>query len=377
MMADDQTKKIVTIVGARPQFIKCAVLSKELRKKHDEVIVHTGQHYDKDMSDVFFEELSIPYPDYNLKVGSGLQGKQTGDMLSSIEQVLLKEEPDLVVVYGDTNSTVAGALAASKLHIRIAHVEAGLRSYDKTMPEEINRIVTDHISDLLFAPTINAANILTKEGLTDGIYVVGDVMVDSILTNLDIARRRSGILEKLGVGDRGYLVATIHRQSNTDHISNLMNIIKALSESKRKVVFPMHPRTRNCLIANSMLDKLPSNLIVTEPLGYLDMLRIMSAAEKIVTDSGGIQKEAYVMRVPCITVRDSTEWIETVQDGWNVLVGNDSLKLLDEIYHFSPYGARSNPYGEGDACAKIAAIIDGNVCEERIPLLASLSQPQL
>jgi UDP-N-acetylglucosamine 2-epimerase (non-hydrolysing) len=354
-----QVKKIVTIVGARPQFIKCAPLSKELRKEHEEIVVHTGQHYDHDMSDVFFEELSIPFPDYNLKIGSGAQGKQTGDMLAAIEQVLIKEEPELVIVYGDTNTTLAGALAASKLHINVAHVEAGLRSYDKTMPEEINRKMTDHISDLHFAPTTNAAYNLRKEGIVDGVYVVGDVMVDAVLQYLQVARSKSRILDRLNVDHKGYLLATVHRQSNTDNIENLLNIVKALGASKRTVVFPVHPRTKNCLVANGMWDKLPSNIIAIEPLGYLDMLRLTYSADKVITDSGGIQKEAYIMHAPCITVRDTTEWVETIADGWNVLVGTDVDRIITEIEYFNPVGAHSNPYGDGRASVKINRVIDG------------------
>jgi UDP-N-acetylglucosamine 2-epimerase (non-hydrolysing) len=350
--------KIVTIVGARPQFIKCASLSKELRKHHEEVLVHTGQHYDYGMSDVFFEELSIPQPDYNLKIGSNTQGKQTGEMILSIEQVLLKEEPNLVLVYGDTNSTLAGALAASKLNIKIAHVEAGLRSFDRQMPEEVNRVITDHVSTLLFPPTKIAAKNLEREGIVSGVHVVGDVMVDSILSNLEIARTKSTIIDDLNCQAGEYFVATIHRQSNTDNIENMTNIINTLERSKKKVVFPLHPRTRNCLARKGLMEKMPLNIITTEPLGYLDMLRLMSSADKIITDSGGIQKEAYIMRIPCITVRDTTEWTETIEDGWNVLVGTDMVKLSQELEHFKPSGSISNRYGSGDACRKIAEIFD-------------------
>jgi UDP-N-acetylglucosamine 2-epimerase (non-hydrolysing) len=350
--------KIATIVGARPQFIKSASLSKELRKHHDEIIIHTGQHYDYGMSDVFFKELSIPYPDYNLKIGSKSQGQQTGEMLASIEQVLVKETPDLVLVYGDTNSTLAGALAASKLNIKIAHVEAGLRSFDRRMPEEINRVITDHISNLLFAPTENAARNLKAEGITDGVHVVGDVMVDSIMANMKIAKDRSTILTTLDVQDKDYLVATVHRQSNTDNIENLTSIIRTLGLSKKRVIFPVHPRTRACLLKSDLWNRLPNNIIATEPLGYLDMLRLMSSAEKIVTDSGGIQKEAYIMRVPCITVRDTTEWMETVEDGWNVLVGTDMDKLSRAIEDFKPAGPSKQRFGSGKACNKIVDILD-------------------
>lgn len=351
--------KIASVIGARPQFIKCAALSKELRKGHEEVIIHTGQHYDYGMSEIFFQELSIPHPDYNLNVGSNTQGRQTGDMLSSLEDVLVKERPDLVLVYGDTNSTLAGVLAASKLNMRIAHVEAGLRSFDRTMPEEINRVVADHLSSLLFVPTVNAANNLHKEGIFQGVYVVGDVMVDALLSNLTVARERSTVLERLGLAEKDYLVATIHRQSNTDDLSALASTIGAMGRSQRKIVFPVHPRTRNRLMSAGMWDDLPSNIITTEPLSYLDMLRLMNSADKIVTDSGGIQKEAYVMKVPCITVRSNTEWTETIEDGWNVLVGSDPEQLLDAISSFLPTRPQTDPYGRGDAAVNIAKIIDG------------------
>jgi UDP-N-acetylglucosamine 2-epimerase (non-hydrolysing) len=350
--------KIATIVGARPQFIKCAVLSRELRKNHQEIIIHTGQHYDYGMSDLFFEELSIPHPDYNLAIGSGTHAQQTGNMLAGIEAVLVKEKPDLVIVYGDTNSTLAGALAASKLNIKLAHVEAGLRSFDRSMPEEINRVVTDHLSNLLFAPTEVGAKNLAKEGVVEGVHIVGDVMVDSLLFNKEKANERSKILEKLGLQKHEYLVATVHRQSNTDNIENLKNIIEALGAAEQKVVFPIHPRTMGNLKNNNLADKLPKNIIPVEPLGYLDMVQLMSYARKIITDSGGIQKEAYILHVPCITVRDTTEWVETVEDGWNILVGTDKERIVNAIKEFEPAGPQSDRYGDGHASEKIGAIID-------------------
>jgi UDP-N-acetylglucosamine 2-epimerase len=350
--------KIVTIVGARPQFIKCALLSKQLRKKHDEIIVHTGQHYDYGMSEVFFKELSIPIPDYNLQIGSSSQGKQTGDMLSAIEQVLIRETPELVLVYGDTNSTLAGALAASKLNIKLAHVEAGLRSFDRRMPEEINRVVTDDVSDLLFTPTKVAAENLEKEGITKGVHIVGDVMVDSLLANIEVAKKNSTIVSDLGLQPGNYLVATIHRQSNTDNIINLRKIMMALEKTKQTIVFPIHPRTKKSLVDHGMWGKLSYNIIIVEPLGYLDMLNLMSSAKKIVTDSGGIQKEAYILRIPCITVRDTTEWVETLEDGWNILVGTNPEKIAREIRLFEPTSPHSNRYGSGNTCKKITEILD-------------------
>jgi len=320
--------KIVSIVGARPQFIKCAPLSRELRKVHHEILVHTGQHYDHDMSDIFFEELNIPKPDYNLGIGSGSHGEQTGKMLTEIEKVLLKEKPDLVLVYGDTNSTLAGALAAVKLHIRVAHVEAGLRSFDRNMPEEINRVLTDHISDILFCPTQTAVDNLSKEGITQGVHLVGDVMLDALEYNKTVAEKKSKILEVLGLKKDKYLVITIHRPSNTDSRENLNNIIKALREIGEAVVFPVHPRTKKFLQEYGL--DFPANVRLMDPLGYLDMLKLMAGARKILTDSGGIQKEAYMLGVPCVTLRENTEWVETLEGGWNVLVGGAGIDIMGE-----------------------------------------------
>lgn len=324
--------KIVSIVGARPQFIKCAPVSRELRKKHDEVLVHTGQHYDRGMSGIFFEELNIPMPDYNLNVGSGTHGKQTGAMLAGIEEILINERPDIVLVYGDTNSTVAGALAASKLHIKVAHVEAGLRSYDLSMPEEINRILTDHISSILFCPTQTAVNNLEKEGITKGVLLVGDVMADAMEYNRTMAERVSHIVDNLGITKGKYLVVTIHRPGNTDNKSRMADIMGVLGESEEDVIFPAHPRTLKYLKEYDILGNLRKNVKIIEPLGYLDMLMLMSSANKVITDSGGVQKEAYLLKVPCITLRENTEWIETVESGWNDLVDANKGRLLDMIH---------------------------------------------
>lgn len=323
--------KIVSIIGARPQFIKCSPVSRELRRRHEEVLVHTGQHYDYGMSEVFFKELEIPEPDYNLGVGSGTHGRQTGAMLAGIEEVLLKERPDLVLVYGDTNSTIAGALAAAKLHVRVAHVEAGLRSFDRSMPEEINRVLTDHVSDLLFCPTQTAVDNLAREGIVEGVSLVGDVMADALEYNRKIAEKKSSILERLGLVKGSYLAVTIHRPSNTDDKKHLSDIIGALGECDAKVVFPVHPRTMKYMKEYGLLEGLPPNIMLTEPLGYLDMLKLMSNADKILTDSGGVQKEAYLLKVPCITLRENTEWVETLDTGWNVLVGADRQKILGAI----------------------------------------------
>jgi len=349
--------KIISIVGARPQFIKCAPLSNELRKTNEEKIVNTGQHYDLEMSEIFFKELNIPHPDYNLGIGSGTHGEQTGRMLIEIEKILMHEKPDLVLVYGDTNSTIAGALAASKIGIRVAHVEAGLRSFDRSMPEEINRILTDHISSLLFCPTPQAVTKITLEGIVSGVYMVGDVMQDALLIYSAAAGKVSNIIRKLDLNVNEYFVITVHRPGNTDNKENLRSIIEALKRLERKVVFPVHPRTEKYLKEYGFWEKMPSNVIMIKPLGYPDMLHLMNNADKILTDSGGIQKEACMLGKPCITLRDNTEWVETVDAGWNVLVGADMEKIVDAVNHFKFSKSRIPLYGE-NASKKIVEIID-------------------
>jgi len=349
--------KIVSIVGARPQFIKCSPVSKELRKDHQEILVHTGQHYDYEMSKLFFEEMGIPKPDYNLDVGSGPQGKQTGEMLIKIEKVLLEEKPDFVLVYGDTNSTLAGALAATKLHIKVGHVEAGLRSFDTSMPEEINRILTDHASDILFVPTKTAVENLKKEGISDRVHLTGDVMYDALLHNIKIAEK-SNILETLHVTSKDYFLVTIHRQSNTDDAENLSNILNALSQVEGKVLFPVHPRTQKFIKTYGLEEKIKDNVSLVKPVGYIDFLWLEKNAKKILTDSGGIQKEAYLLKIPCITLRENTEWIETVEDKWNVLVGADKEKIVDAAKSFTPPQKQSNHFGDGKASKKIKNVLD-------------------
>ncbi len=349
--------KVVSVVGARPQFIKCAPVSHELRKEHEEILVHTGQHYDPEMSEVFFEELQIPKPDYHLDVGSGSHGKQTGAILERVEDVLIQEGPDFVIVYGDTNSTIAGALAAAKLHIPVAHVEAGLRSFDRTMPEEINRVVTDHISDILLCPTRTAMDNLVKEGIINGRYMVGDVMVDALRHNTGIAEKKSRIIENLGLKDGDYYVATVHRPGNTDEQKNLAAIVEALKESGKTVVFPVHPRTKKYLHSYGLWDSSSENIRYIDPLGYIDMLHLMKHARKILTDSGGIQKEAYVMGVPCITLRENTEWLETLVGGWNVLAGADKHRILEAIMADGMTSADNTVFGKGDSAKKIVQAV--------------------
>jgi UDP-GlcNAc3NAcA epimerase len=308
--------KVVTFVGARPQFVKCGIVSPHLRKVAAEVLVHTGQHYDSNLSEVFFNELQIPEPHYNLGVGSGLSGWQTGKMLHLSEEVLLKEKPDFVLVYGDTNSTLAGALAAAKLGIPIVHVEAGLRSFNRGMPEEINRVIADHVSSILFCPTESAVKNLVREGISRDVHLVGDVMYDALLANVQIAEKKSSILPRLRLHPKTYLLATVHRAENTNETKNLERIAAALIElakSEDTVVFPVHPRTRERLEQIGM--EKPPNLLIVDPVSYFDMLILEKNAIVIVTDSGGVQKEAYWFSVPCVTVRKETEWVETVKSG--------------------------------------------------------------
>lgn len=347
--------KIVTIVGARPQFIKAAPVSRALREAgHIEFLVHTGQHYDGNMSAVFFQELEIPEPDVNLGVGSGPHGWQTDQMLMRIEEVLLTEKPDWVLVYGDTNSTLAGALAAAKLHVPVGHIEAGLRSFNREMPEEHNRVLTDHCSKLLFCPTRTAVDNLAKEGITRGAHLVGDTMYDSVLQFAEIARQRSTILEDLGLEPKGYLLATLHRPSNTDIPENLRNILTAFFEIGKPLVFPAHPRTRRKIAElDGAFQAEPEmyNVRMIEPVGYLDMLVLEENAQLILTDSGGMQKESYFLETPCITLRNETEWLELLELGVNVLAGarkenivREAAGMLDVELNF-----KGGLYGDGKA----------------------------
>ena len=352
--------KIVTVIGARPQFIKAAPVSKAFKEAGiTEFLIHTGQHYDYGMSQVFFEELNIPEPNVNLSVGSGDHGWQTAQMLIGIEKVLLAEKPDWVLVYGDTNSTLAGALAAVKLRIPLAHVEAGLRSFNREMPEEHNRVLTDHCADLLFCPTQIAVDNLAKEAITRRVHLVGDTMYDAILQFGEIARQRSTILRDLGLQQKGYLLATVHRQSNTDNPENLRNILAAFAEIEEPIIFPVHPRTRQKITELDLYNPKSEtcaepgrsirNPRFIEPVGYLDMLMLERSARMILTDSGGIQKEAYWLGVPCITLRDETEWVETVQTGWNVLAGADIERILQSVRSVTLPIIRPAIYGDGHA----------------------------
>jgi UDP-GlcNAc3NAcA epimerase len=354
-------KKIVTIIGARPQFIKAAVLSRLIRSaawnnKFTEVLVHTGQHYDQNMSDVFFTEMEIPKPDYNLNIGSGTHGKMTGEMLIQIENVLLKEKPDIVLVYGDTNSTIAGALAAAKLHIPVAHVEAGLRSFWKYMPEEQNRILTDHLADWLFCPTETAIQNLRNEGITNGVFNTGDIMFDAhlfyrqILEN-ELNNRNSRLAGIAGITEsllqKEFALATVHRAENTDDTVKLTEIIDALSALPIPVIWPLHPRTRKTIENQGLL--LGENMVVIEPVGYFQMLELELKCSCIITDSGGVQKEAFFAKKPCITLREQTEWVETVDSGWNTLAGTNADAILQAFNKTMLPMNNVNVFGNGES----------------------------
>ena len=347
--------RFLTVIGARPQFIKAGPLSAELRRSHEEVLVHTGQHYDHGMSEVFFEELGLPVPDYHLGVGSGLHGEQTGTMLTALEMVMIESAPDIVLVYGDTNSTLAGALAASKLRIPVAHVEAGLRSFNRLMPEEINRVVTDHVADFLFVPSELSRVQLGREGITRGVHVVGDIMLDAVLAHRERAHVRSAFPESLGLAPGEYYLSTIHRAENTDDEVRLSEIIRALGELDRPVVLPLHPRTRKQL--NVFGVTAGANVRVIEPVGYLDMVRLLDDCACVLTDSGGVQKEAYYLDVPCVTMRDETEWVETVHAGWNVLAGASAEGIREGVRRVTAVRpAHPELYGFGDTARRIADV---------------------
>ncbi len=349
--------KIVSIVGARPQFIKAAPISRVLRPRHTEVLVHTGQHYDDNMSAVFFDELDIPEPAYNLGIGSGPHGAQTGAMLARLEDVLLVEKPDWVLIYGDTNSTLAGALAAAKLHIKVAHVEAGLRSFNRAMPEEINRTLADHISDLLFCPSQTAVENLRVEGITRGVQLVGDVMADALASAAERAKTRSSILARLQLEEKGYLLATVHRAENTDDLARLQGILAGFAGLDKPIIFPVHPRTRKVLEQLGNPHIAIAKLRLIDPLGYLDMVRLIQATRMVLTDSGGLQKEAFWLGVPCVTLRDETEWVETVQAGWNVLAGATSARIIQSVSKFALPTSHPPLYGDARAAAKIEAAL--------------------
>jgi UDP-N-acetylglucosamine 2-epimerase len=359
LRADKKLKKIISIVGARPQFIKLAPLSRRLRTQFHELIVHTGQHFDRNMSSLFFDELAIPDPAYHLGIQGGDHGEQTGRMLTALEKVLIKEEPDLVIVFGDTNSTLAGALAAAKLHISVVHIEAGLRSFNKTMPEEINRIVSDHVSDFLFAPTQTGVENLARENLKDKTFLTGDIMLDALQENLDTAQKKSNVVRKLQLKNKPYCVLTLHRPYNVDQIGTLKPLLEALARCGKEIIFPVHPRTRSMITAMGIT---PGNTMrLIDPLGYFDFLVLQTNAEKIITDSGGVQKEAYLLKVPCITIRPETEWLETVRDGWNILTDFKTEALIHAVEHFTPGEVQHDLFGTYPVGVKMLDIIKKNI----------------
>lgn len=351
--------KIVTVIGARPQFIKAWPVTMALQQAGiEEVVVHTGQHYDYQMSEVFFQELEIPKPNVNLEVGSGPHGRQTGLMMERIESVLLQEKPDWLLVYGDTNSTLAAALAAAKLHVPIAHVEAGLRSFNRKMPEELNRILTDHVSTLLFCPTESSVQNLDREGITAGVHEVGDVMLDALVTARERSRTRSDVLNRLSLKAKSYAVATIHRAENTDSEEQLRNLFTAFADLDVPVVLPIHPRTRNVLESQlpDVLASAKRNLQIIDPLGYLDMVCLTGNARVVLTDSGGLQKEAFWLGVPCITLRTETEWVETVKAGGNIVTGCDAEKIKAAWHHFLNFNFKETN-NDASAVASIVSLL--------------------
>lgn len=358
--------RILTVVGARPQFVKAAVVSRALAATGavEEIMVHTGQHFDANMSDIFFEEMKIPSPRYNLAIGGGTHGANTGRMLEKIEQLLFDEKPDLVLVFGDTDSTLAAALAAAKLMIPIAHVEAGLRSFNRAMPEEVNRVLTDHLSALLFSPSdVSVAN-LRSEGISeDKIMCTGDVMFDAVDMFAPVAARKSTILQELQLARDSYVLCTIHRKENTDALDRLQSIFNGLSQSAIPIILPLHPRTRNALGNNGIL--VGQNIRIIDPVGYLDMLALQNGARAIGTDSGGVQKEAFFMGVPCITFRDETEWVELVEIGANRLVGADSAAIVASLIADLPPVRKQAIYGEGKASDTIARFIVERMSTQR------------
>jgi UDP-GlcNAc3NAcA epimerase len=364
--------KIVSIVGARPQFIKAAAVSRLLRQRFLEVLVHTGQHYDYEMSGIFFDGLELPSPDAYLGVGSGSHGAQTGVMLKGIEDVILAERPDCLLIYGDTNSALAGALAASKLSVPVAHIEAGLRSFNRRMPEEVNRVVADHLSDLLLCPSETAVRNLASEGITRNVYFVGDVMLDILnWARGCLTEKQPEILDRLGLKNHRYLLATLHRSENTDDFARLSQILKAFNALDEPVIFPIHPRTRKAITEARC--RFESHVRLIDPVGYLDMVALATAARLILTDSGGLQKEAYWLGIPCLTMRGETEWVETVKAGWNILVGADTGRIIDAVHSFTPDGLRPLLYGDGFSAVKCLDLIDRNLAPETRPALESCS----
>jgi UDP-GlcNAc3NAcA epimerase len=350
--------RITSVIGNRPQFIKAAAVSRRLRERHEEILVHTGQHYDDEMSQVFFEELGVPAPDVQLGIGSGTNVAQTARMLAALEPVLADSRPELVLVYGDTNSTLAGALAAAQAQMPIAHVEAGMRSFDRAMPEETNRVLADHVSSLLFCSTQTAVTNLESESAVGTIHLVGDVMADVSVAFAPIAEERSRALAEAGVEAGEYLLVTAHRAGNVDDPERLEKLVSLIERLDGPVVFPVHPRTAKRADASGLRGRLESTATLLPPLGYLDFLELARNARAVLTDSGGVQKEAYLLGTPCVTLRDTTEWVETVEAGWNVLVDLDADAALRALERPAPTDERPDLYGGGRAGERIRDVLD-------------------
>jgi len=351
--------KLLSVVGARPQFVKEFAVTRALGDEHEEILVHTGQHYDAELSAVFFEELGIPEPDYQLGVGSGSHGRQTAECIVGVEDVIEAESPDCVLVYGDTNSTLGAAIAASKSDADLVHVESGLRSYNREMPEEVNRVLTDHAADVLFAPSARNAETLRAESVPDErVQVVGDVQYDAILAAREHAREASTVLDELGLSPGEFVLATVHRPRNTDDPDRLTAILDTLADADREVVFPVHPRTEERLRERGHWEDYAEELRLIDPVGYLDFVRLLDAAARVATDSGGVQKEVFFLDTVCVTFREETEWVETVECGWNTLVGADPDRIATALDAPVPDGAKPSLYGDGTAAARIVEALE-------------------
>lgn len=351
--------KVVSVIGTRPQIIKAVLVSQEIRKNDKEILINTGQHYDSNLWGNFIEELGLPNPDYDLGIGSGTHGYQTGMMIMEIEKVLLNETPDLTLVYGDTNSTIAGAISSAKLKIPVAHVEAGLREYDMTIPEEINKVITDRLSSVLFAPTATAVKNLKKEGIATNVFMVGDVSIGLTRIIIEKCMNNKQILKKFGVASKDYYLTTIHREKNTSSKKNMTNILQALCSLDAPVVFPIHPRTKKVLNTFKLL-KIKENVLLIDPVGYIDMITLIMNAKKIITDSGGVIKESYFLKVPCITVDETTEWVETIEDGWNIITGPDKKAIQRAVKIEHPVKRHRPIFGDGCAHENIYKILREN-----------------